>query len=68
MTKIEKDAGFYRDDLADDRNFRPMTIALIVIVVVWALVYLVGGATHSLSTSDGAQLDSSTSATSVADY
>ncbi len=67
MTKIEKDAGFYRDDLADDRNFRPMTIALFAIVVVWALVYLLGGATDKLSTNAGARPDHSNSAYLVAE-
>ncbi len=44
MTKSEKHAGPEPGYLADDRDLRPTTIALIAIVVVWSLVYLLGGA------------------------
>ena len=62
MTSNEKDADSYRGDLADDRNLRPLMIALIAIVVVWTLAYLVGGATDRPSADAGARLESSSSA------
>ncbi len=65
MTSNEKDADSYRGDLADDRNLRPLTIALIAIVVVWTLAYLVGGATHRVSADAGARLESSSDALAV---
>jgi hypothetical protein len=44
MTNSEKHAGPEPGYLADDRDLRPTIIALIAIVVVWSLVYLLGGA------------------------
>ena len=68
MTRNEKDADFYRDDLADDRSLRPMMVALIAIVAAWALIYLLGGATGGVSTNAGARLAISSSAVSVVEH
>ena len=65
MTSNEKHADSYRGDLADDRNLRPMTIALIAIVVVWAFVYLLGGVSDRLIPNTGARPNSSLPAFTV---
>lgn len=65
MTNIEKLAESYRAFLIDDRNLRPLTIALIIIVVVWMAVYLLGGATDRWQAQTSGQIASSPSVVSL---
>jgi hypothetical protein len=48
MSSNEKRAEFHRGDFADDQSLRPLTIALVTIVVAWLLVYMLGSATKRL--------------------
>jgi hypothetical protein len=44
MSSNDRRAEFYRADLADNDSLRPLTIALVTIVVAWLIVYLLGSA------------------------
>ncbi len=65
MTSTEKHAGSYRGYPTDDRNLRPLTIALVTIVAVWLAVYLLGSAADRLNTETGDPTDSSSPALSL---
>lgn len=65
MTSIEKLADSYRAILIEDRDLRPVTIALIVIVAVWLAAYFISCVTDQLKAQTGGQLDSSYSVMSL---
>jgi hypothetical protein len=65
MTNIKKQAGSYTGDDFDDRNLRPLTIALVTIVLVWLMVYLLGSATNRLDAQTDDRQENTASALSL---
>jgi hypothetical protein len=48
MYSNDRRAEFYRADLADNESLRPLTIALVTIVVAWLIIYLIGSASRRI--------------------